>query len=558
MFSITSFHGIRPKLSPLLLGTGHATDALDCDLRDGKLVPLLRPTAIANAPGGKDGLLVKPDGSVEAFDHPVHQARVGNRTVFTTEEETSTVRYKHMNDDENYRLGMPRPATAPTAVVANVGSGTEPVNDELFSYAYKNRRGDIGYPSAHSEAAQVRHTGSVTLSGFAAIPAGEGWDTTNARIVIYQNSTEGRRQPVAEIDAATAETTLVLADLNPAFPILHYSGDTVPPVGLQNLREHPNRFWVGFLGDKLRFSEVGNVAVWPPEYSLTSDAGEIIGLAVHVDRIYLFPKDGPPEVVSLTSPAVLQRSLTSIPYTCVSGASIVDTGAGVLYACNAGIVSMSGTNGVLVTRQHFDRRSFRAYRPDKIRAYEIDGVYTCYGNDRPFKLDILAASEPFDISEQTASPKDVKVVEGIAYGIRDGTIYSYETADTNRNMRWASGLLRLSFPQTFAAFQVRADFAPRPVNGFVGGIGAEAVGSEGVGEPTITKHSLQQAPGVVLEIIDAHDNTLFGPTRVADADSWPLPLAGKLDTFRIRIISETTVESFAMGRTHQELRTVIS
>lgn len=556
MLAITEFKGVRPKASPLLLRPGEATEAVDVEFRDGQLHPLQRPVPVANVTRGRKGLLVRPDLTFVPLAVQAHSIHVGDRTVFTTEESSSTLRYFNESEETTYRMGMPTPAAAPTVALGNAGDAP---SDRLFSYSWKNRHGDIGGLSPKGEVS-VGHNGNVNISGMVEPPAGEGWDTQGLRIVIYLDSeTTGLPSPVHEFAFGTAQPiNLMLAGLTPAFARRQYSGDTLPPLGIQRVQAHPNGFWVGHVGNQVRMSEVGDVSVWPPEHSVTIPAGDIVGLLVYIDRIHVFPKDSPPEVISLEHPRYPQRTLSAIPWPCVSGASVVGTGMGVFYASESGIVGMQGISGNLVTQNHFDRRSFKAFNPELIRAYQLNGVYTVFGNGRGFRLDIQTAQGPFDISELSSEPTDVKVADGTVYGIRDGAVYAYETSDSNRHFRWTSGLFRLPYPQTMGAFQVRGDYRAVSVPTPVGGIGTAAVGSAAIGDEPVVAPSRDRVLGVSVELLAENDASLFGPVVVKDPDSHPLGVGHKLDTFKVRLTAESGVESVAVARSHQELRGVTS
>jgi hypothetical protein len=210
-----------------------------------------------------------------------------------------------------------------------------------------------------------------------------------------------------------------------------------------------------------------------------------VGLAASGNFLVVMT-EGTPYVATGTAPEniVLERLDVNLP--CLSKRGIVDLGIGVAYPSHDGLVLVSGYTPQVVTRDLFDRRTWRQMQPSTMWAGHYDGRYVFSyipsgGSRETGIIDLTGDMPGFVKNTNAASAFSYDLVTGKLH-YSDGTTTIREFADTDSNwssIDWSSGILH--FPAAAKFGCVRVDGTQLPGTFF-----AMRVYADGVLRDTIT------------------------------------------------------------------------
>ena len=122
-----------------------------------------------------------------------------------------------------------------------------------------------------------------------------------------------------------------------------------PPDDLQGLTVIQNEIYVGFVGNKVYFSEPGLPHAWPPKYIRTVEPN-IVAIAAVSGFLVVLTESYPYQIVG-SDPNVMTVTRIDAQYACVAKRSVVSMSFGVLYATHNGLALYSPSSGpILLTR----------------------------------------------------------------------------------------------------------------------------------------------------------------------------------------------------------------
>ena len=127
-----------------------------------------------------------------------------------------------------------------------------------------------------------------------------------------------------------------------------------PDSGLVGLMALPNGILAAWKGNELHFSEAYKPWAWPPQYVKTT-TNAIVGGIVHGSGAVITTR-GHPYLLSGVSPDSMTASKVNVDQAGVSKWSIAVVDGAVVYACNDGMVAITGASASLVSSQKFFTR----------------------------------------------------------------------------------------------------------------------------------------------------------------------------------------------------------
>ena len=523
MIRLEHFSGIFPKKSRYLLPNGAAAVARDCEFRGGILQPRRRAHR-EGAPTNADNQLVPNAGGFvylgagdfRATATPVYQTQWRDRVLVAGAGNPCYWRGKQLAAKE-FTLGVPKPPQYWAIQPSRVGGAQGVAVEVRYAFSWLTRDGDQSDLWATQDAAFITGTANfaggdtvrLTSSGTLEIPP--NIDTEDLKIEIWATPSAagaGNFHWIGSIDANKgAQQTSGNYALRDALDFTDkgdagtprrevkriYSDTTLPPAGMKKMVYMPGDFLAGHDGHRVYFSEVGQAAVWPREYvwpsysssftAETASSGEIIGLEVDVDTLYVFFAGAPPVVITALTPGVSGEPpyFSSIPWPCVRGDSVVNTGRGIFYASASGMVALHGAQGELLTKDFWDERTFADFLPS--RCYSYEGNIIGVGKDT-WILDSQSDSG-WALTTASESIKDAKVVNGVLYFLGGGEIFSLNQGNEFHTANWESGILRQPRPITFSAAETMAEYQTAKHVSVRGGIGAGTIGDYAVAKPPV-------------------------------------------------------------------------
>lgn len=479
---IDSFSGIVPRTGPTQLQGNQAQIATDVKLYSGELRPWQAKTEVHTPAVTNTQSMYKftgPTGTTPiwlewAADVDVVPGPVADTSEYRLYYTSASFGPKKTNwllasgsgvgsppyPNAYYEMGVPTPATAPTAVAA--GTGTAPVETRAYVYTYVTEFGTVAEESAPSPAVTVttNYSGdSVTISGFAAPPAGN-YNFQYKRI--YRSvigATASSYQLVAEIPIATSSyvDTKAVADLG---VIMTSSFYTPPPSALQGLIAMPNGMLVGFTGNQIWFCEPYLPHAWPETYMLTTEY-PIVGLGVFGNTLFVGTTKNPYLITGTTPSAMSQEKLPMIQ-PCVSKKSITSDQFGVLYASPNGLVSIAPGTMDVISNALYTRDEWALLTPSSMIGAVYNNMYFGFYNNGSYGAIVLKRGDIPPLVSFTADAKAVFVepTTGVVniLSAADNKVYSLDSSASTTTFTWKSKKFLHARPTNYAAMQLHADY----------------------------------------------------------------------------------------------------
>lgn len=462
---LTQFTGEMPRRDPTLLPKGAAKVARNVDFGDGGLRPMLAPTVAYTAVREIEDFIAH-NGSWFTFNAPTTYAPGpvnDNRLYISTDGVEPMLR--DLETSQLHKLALPTPAAAPIISIATAPEEDPedplPVETVLFVTTWVTTLDEETPPSPVSNALDVPEGATVSVSIVDHTPPS---NTRINRIRVYRSQTSATGTTtlffVKELSASTP-TYVHDIDTDPLQEPLQ-TMDYDPPVStLRGITPLQQGMIAGFSGKSLYFCEPYIPHAWPQKYELTTDY-EIVGLAA-TGNVLVILTTGTPYLAAGTAPEnmTLERLDTNLP--CVSAQGIVDIGTGVIYPTHDGLVLMQGGGAQIISRELFDRRTWRAMQPDTIKAGNYDGRYVfTYGDGGPAGMVDMAGEVPGFVQTTIEA-------QSFAYDLIEGALYfaaAFNEDDEETEIRefapigsgpldmtWHSGTLHLPAPVSFGVIQ---------------------------------------------------------------------------------------------------------
>lgn len=467
VLKLIGFVGENPKITPRLLGNSSAQLAYNVRLDDGALTPVRKKRFEYQYPsvplGGyqtiyKDGVngWLAWQGSVYAVPGPV----ATDRLYITGDGEP-----KMRVEGTIYPLAVPFPAGALTATLTGTATPGASGTTRLYVYTYVTSFGEESEPCPISADVFWTPGQTVTLSGFAAAPAGRA--ITRQRIYRAQTGKTGTQLYfIAERAASAANFVDNVSPelLQEALPSLNWNA---PPADLNGLIALPNGMMAGFSGKKLCFCEPYRPHAWPEIYQLTMDY-DIVGLGAFMSSVIVTTK-GTPYIVNGTAPENMTSERIEQNLPCINPRGIVDLGYSVAYPSTDGLVQVTSNGAVVATTSIFSRDDWLRLNPYNMVAQQYNGRYftTFSFTDitgvefRGIFIIDLSGEQPFLIrTDVQAEAMYFDLPTGQLYLLYEGSVYEWDSLnEAPALLTWKSKLFVLPKPTNFGAILVEADSA---------------------------------------------------------------------------------------------------
>lgn len=556
MLTVSLFRGEYPKGSKWVARPENSAEkAIDCEVRTGAIRPLKLPLVIQRHIG--TGLAILNQQQVIETPIPCNQEITDNQLIWV--DSVRPMKYARRVDTPlvGYNLGVPRPKPNLTVTV-QIGESLSDSNKLVFAYSYVNRDGSEGELGGFVET-RAAHIDSTWIITVPAIEENDltGYDKEDMKRRLYVNRGAGMhflKEIVGpNMGRVTYQETATTGELK-----IVRDSDALPPEQASHVLLMPGNFLAACTPDGVYFSEPSMHHIWPKNYKLTFGR-KVLGIANNVNSLYVMLEGASPAIVIILSPDAPQVYYSEIPWACVSGQSVVNTGYGVFYVSTAGIVALQDSGGSLLTVNHFDETSFSEFNPARIRAYALNGTYTAYANgqDKSFQIDMHSLSQSPEITRTRAQPTDAKVVNNTVYGVRDKILRAYGVKTLPRNAIYRTNLLRLPKPIDLRAIQVRADFKAQNTLFSIGGISEDQVTDIALGDADVYPYEQTSDPSVTIKFYDSKDRLLDHLEIQDDGNDTPIELQ-RVDAFYMIIYTQSEVHQISLATIQGELDLQVS
>lgn len=404
-FVVEGFQGKDMKHDPRRIPGEHAQTADSCEMERGTLHPL------AADPNANVGIVTSAAVSMFWFERrdwlswsvdtdcvevPIPNDKY-ERAILT--QATGAAAYPRLYaGGAHYRLGLPKPETAPQATPSEIPGDETALEAETISYVYTfvDAFGAESAPSPPSAAVERVIDTDVVLQ-MPDIPTGS-YNFGSGSVKRYYRSSSGSMNAyylfAGEVPLATTTVTDTTpnADLQEVVPSTTWVGppddDTSlypdgPMIGICVIA---NGICAGFSHKTVCFSEPFLPHAWPIEYRITVDEPIIGCCAIAAGLLVVTEKR--PYLVSGVHPSAMSLMTINESQGLANKRGLVDMGSYAIYPSADGLVMVDGASARVATMDIITFEDWKVYQPDTIEAYHEEGKYIAfYGGNKGFIYD---------------------------------------------------------------------------------------------------------------------------------------------------------------------------
>lgn len=482
--TIDNFRGAVLAIHPRLLGAANGVNVVNlCELR-GDLRPWRDPLTTATIPAGRQtiyrmGRDTPSDASywlswtthVDVI-RGLNPTDTVERTIFTGSGVPSYTDNTIALATPPYPtaikpLGVPAPTTAPTIAVHTAGPTVTATINVVVVITFVTDAGEEGSISPPSNIlVAIMPASTIDVTGFPAFPAGNyGFN----RYRVYASATGATStsyQFAGEYASGTTTATINLANLGGALQTLDYDMPPADGHSIVSLWQ----FAAMASGKSIRFCAVGLIYAWPLLYRMLC-ADTIVGLGVF-DQALVALTTGRPVLIQGSDPSSMQMQQVPLDQACVSAASIVSFGSGVVWASPDGLFMMTSAGPVNLTAGIMTKEDWRALVPSTIIGEQQQGLYvgsyTVSGVTKGF---IINPSRPdgivFLTTGYAALHRDD--IQDALFVVSGTSVQKWDAAGTSMTATFTTKQFRMQSPTTYSCARVVADVFGQTVRFYADG-----------------------------------------------------------------------------------------
>lgn len=472
ILKLTGFAGENPKIIPRLLDDMAAQLAYNVRLDDGALTPnrqLRFAYQFPNPPAGGYKTILRYEGAWYGWVNDVYAVPgpVAADRLYVMGDGAP----KMIVGGVTYPLAVPFPAGALSPSLSGSPTAGATGTVRIYVYTFVTAFGEESEPSPASADIYWTPGQTVTLSGFAAPPAGR--NIASQRIYRAQTGKTGTQLFLIAERAASGANFVDNVSPELIQEEIPSVGWNAPPNDLTGLISLPNGMMAAFSGKELCFCEPYRPHAWPEAYRLTLDY-DVVGLGAFGSSI-IVATTGTPYIVNGTAPEnmVSERIEQNLP--CINARGIADMGYSVIYPSHDGLVSVTASGATVISTRLFSRDDWLRLNPYNMVAGQYNGRYfTSYSYSDvtgvefrgTFIMD-LTGEQPFLIrADVQGQAMFYDVTTGLLFLLIDGSVYEWDSLNQpNAMMSWKSKLFVLPKPTNFGAILVESDagFTPEEI-----------------------------------------------------------------------------------------------
>jgi len=487
---LTGFGGEVRALHPTLLPDAAATLSRNAQPGRGDLRPWKAPLAVASVPAGRTSLYrmgrdVASDATywlswpglvhaVRGFDPDDTTERTfysGDGAPKVTDNVMGLAAAPYPTASRP--LGVQAPASAPQ-VSATGGTSEERVS-VAYAYTFVTDWGWESAPSPPSALLSHAVDASVTISGFAAAPAG---NYAINRLRLYRTATGSTAGTefffLREIAYGSTSSTDDGRTLGEVCPTTAWA---MPPANLSFLTALWNGMLAGVSGNRVRFCEPYVAYAWPQDYEVIPPDAKPVALGVFGQQLVVLT-NGRPLLVSGSSPEALDQQRIDLPQACVAPRSVVSMGSGVAWASDDGLCWVGAGGARVLTAGLLLREDWQAMKPATMIGAYYEGLYLASFDDgagrKAFLLDPASPSGLY-LLERAFEAFHVDPIQDQLYGLSAGSVQRFHAGASLLSYRFRSKRFRAPQPLNFSSLEVQAESYPVTVRIDAQGLAASTV-----------------------------------------------------------------------------------
>ncbi len=594
------FGGMKPRVSPYLLGSESAQEAVDCDFLSGALRPLKSRHLVPDIDmGTKKAIIIASDGKfipVNSETTWVHRQAtidgdVVKRIIHTG---NGSPQYLVEGTDDHYPFAsLPKlhevweanDQGGPTGMSAAVTAGVTSANDTRYYYAIAiaNRFGDESELSL-SVTAQAPANGRIVVAVTATAAdelrtALDGHDTAGMQVRLYRSSLGQFLLIKEEALSLTVGEAITFTDFFDSTQLVPDGSDTSisQPTRLRTYAsettnidasakdfiEHPNGFLACHNGQEVMFSDPLNLGLFPISTRIAF-GDEIVGIREHLNRIIVFLRDREHQVINLSLPTTRTVASPEISYPCLPDSVFGKVASGIIYPCPDGLAITSGYETQLLTADHFDEVSFRQLLRQggspKLRIAGGDDDFIVWEEG----LDAYLFQRMAHMTKLSDGILSAQYFEGSWYFVVEGPdsnhLYNAFGGRDSRTLKWSSGYRTLPRPTTLRGAAVLGDYSSRTFSD-VAGLGANPpLGeAESIGHYEPVRAETSRASLAVMSIGQRSwdSRTTYPVGTIRGSRPFNLRSNTQILSYNIEVETNANIFQVVLGSSQRALATVM-
>ncbi len=455
---LSAFAGEKPLIIPRLLPETAATEAVGVRLDDGGLTPINGSLATGETVMADAHTIYRHQGQwlswltdVDAVPGPVAQDR-----LYFTGDGVPKVRIS----GTIYPLRVPRPTAALAATLGGAGSGE--TQTRTYAYTFVTSFGEETAPSPAAPSVDWKPGQSVTLSGFAAAPAGRS--ITRQRIYRSQTGSSGTYLYLIAERAVSAADFVDSVAVDAFQEALPSAGWDEPKDTLSGITSMPNGMMAAFVGRDVYFCEPWRPHAWPEKYVMTCDS-DVVGLA-SIGGVLVVLTRANPYMMTGSHPDSIQSVKLEANYPCINPRGIVDLGFAICYPSNDGLISVRASGEVsFVTEQLFRRDEWQALSPQTALGAQHGNIYLMFYDTTEVTGERSAGALFINVNAAPFLVRSGEVADALYFDVETSALFFKRPGDTNvyrfddpagfpEQYSWRSKEFWMPRPGTFGAILV--------------------------------------------------------------------------------------------------------
>lgn len=484
---LQQFNGIAPKIPAIYLAESAAQTASNVRLNRNSIMPM-KDTVTQNVTLNSATRTIYPyNGGWLEYNQDVYIVPVPNvddvlQRVVIADEDYPKIR---SGNGSPYRLGIPAPASAPTAAPSSIPNPNDPADlalseDIVYVVTYVDAWGYEGPPSDPSTpVSRIRDT-DVTVTFNDTVPSGAYNLGNGAYRRLYRSnsgSSATALQYVKDVPIASGSTTDTVdnADLQELLPSDTWIGPpndnlTLYPAGpMRQVITLPGGVMAGFSGNTICFSEPYQPHAWPLAYR-ASLPYDIVGISPLPAGCAVLTTGKPFLFLGSHPSTMSQVEIPGEPQSCVSRRSIVDMGGVTFYASPDGLCAIDPSGVQILTESIITAEQWASwYSSDTIKAFLHEGRYVANfdtgSDDSGFIFDPRGEMNAFTTHNEVFDCVYRDESNGTVY-VKQGTgLYKWE-ADTaqDKTYTWRSKIFQTGKYASFTVCRLEKEVGSCTVN----------------------------------------------------------------------------------------------
>lgn len=319
-----------------------------------------------------------------------------------------------------------------------------------------------------------------------------------------------------------------------------------PPENLEGLAAVQNNILVGFVGNKMYFSQPGQPHAWPQRYAITIEH-PIVGIAA-IGGSFLVTTTSYPYLVSGNDPAArMAVARIDANYPCLNRKSMVTMGYGIVYTTHEGLAVYSpGSGPQIITKALYNSDTWNAtlnpttvnaqyYNENYIASHSTGGIIF----EQDTKTGGFFTDNTFAF---TASWYDTLQGKVYVTAGTNGDVYEWDDlTQPALTMEWKSKVIITKDMLNLGAVRVVADYAATSL-----------IWDEDTTQWEV-ESSTWDAPNEITFTLWVDKQQIF-QTNVNDSDVFRLPTGYRSDTFEVGVTGNVRVRAIHLGETPTGLR----